>query len=93
MEKKDFLEKQRALEKLREGLYDSKGRPRLFYARNYFQQFGLNEESNFKDLQDFYLEWRNYDEYLVLQKQIQGQDIEGEVEKETIATKCSKRAL
>lgn len=78
-------------EKLKEGLYDSKGRPRLFYARNYFQQFGLDENSNFQELIEFYLEWRNFDEYLVLQKQTESLRIEGEIERETIATKCSKR--
>lgn len=78
-------------EKLREGLYDSKCRPRLFYARNYFQQFGSEADSNFKELQDFYLEWRNFDEYLVLQKQIESLKVKGKIDRETIATKCSKR--
>lgn len=78
-------------ERLREGLYDSKGRPRLFYARNYFQQFGLDENSNFQELIEFYLEWRNFDEYLVLQKQTDSLRGNGEVVRKTIAIKCSKR--
>ena len=78
-------------DKLREGLYDAQGRPRLSYARNYFQQYGLDEDSNFQELGDFYLEWRNFDEYIILQKQTESQRTKGEVEKQTIATKCSKR--
>jgi len=78
-------------EKLKIGLYDSKGRPRLFYAQNYFQQFGLDVESNFKELQDFYLEWRTFDEYLVLQKQTENLRVKGEVIRKTIAIKCPKR--
>lgn len=65
--------------------------PRLFYARNYFQQFGLDEDSNFQELGDFYLEWRNFDEYIVIQKQTESQRTKGEIEKQTIVTKCSKR--
>jgi len=78
-------------DRIREGLYDSKDRPRLFYARNYFKQYGLDEDISFKELQEFYLEWRNYDEYLVMQKQTERARMEGEMDRETIATKCSKR--
>lgn len=78
-------------DKLRIGLYNSKDRPRLFYARNYFKQFGLDVKSHFKELQDFYLEWRNFDEYLVLQKQTENIRGNGEVVRKTIAIKCSKR--
>lgn len=78
-------------DKLREGLYDSKGRPRLFYAQSYFQQFGLDEGSNFKELIAFYLEWRDFNEYLVLQKQKSSLRVKGEVKRETIAIKCRKR--
>lgn len=78
-------------EKFRIGLYDSKGRPRLYYARNYFQQFGLGENSDFREIQEFYLKWRNFDEYLVLQKQMESLRVKGEIERKTIAIKCSKR--
>ena len=78
-------------ERLREGLYDSKGRPRLFYARNYFQQFGLGAESNFKELIEYQLKWREFNEYLVLQKQTESLKVKGKIERETIAVKCSKR--
>lgn len=78
-------------ERIREGLYDSRNRPRLYYARNYFKQYGLDESSNFKELQEFYQEWRDYNEYLVMQKQIERPKMKGEVDRETVATKCSKR--
>ena len=78
-------------ERLREGLYDSKGRPRLYYARNYFQQFGLGAESSFKELIEFYFKWRDFDEYVVLQKQTESLRVKGKIERETIAVKCSKR--
>ena len=76
-------------EKLR--LYDSNDRPRLSYARSYFQQFGLNVDSGFKELLALFGDWRDFNEYIVLQKQSGNLRIKGEVDKETIAVKCAKR--
>ena len=42
-------------------------------------------------MEKFYVEWRDYNEYIVVQKQSDNIRIEGEIEKETIAVKCSKR--
>ncbi|MFH0896959.1 MAG: hypothetical protein V1850_02775 [Candidatus Bathyarchaeota archaeon] len=78
-------------EKLREGLYDSEGRPRLVYARSYFQQFGLDENSGLKELKEYYREWRDFDEYFIFQKQLTDPKKIGEVERETIASKSAKR--
>ena len=48
-------------------------------------------ESNFKELREYYLEWRDFDEYLVLQKQTDSLRVKGEVDRKTIAIKLSKR--
>jgi len=77
-------------EKLIEGLYDAEHKPRLAYARSYFLESG-NRDPDLRGLEEFYLEWRNFDEYIVLQKQIDNLRIQGEIEKETIAVKCAKR--
>ncbi len=76
-------------DKFREGLYDSEHKPRLNFARNYF--FGFDADIDFQELEKFYLDWRNYDEYIVLQKQSDSLRVKGEVEKQTFAIKCSKR--
>jgi hypothetical protein len=78
-------------EKFREGLYDSKQKPRLNYARNYFLGFSIDRALDFQELREFYLEWRDFDEYLVLQKQIDSLRVKGEIERKTYATKCAKR--
>jgi hypothetical protein len=78
-------------EKYREGLYDPKHKPRLSYARNYFLQFTLKRSIDFTELTEFYREWRDYVEYLVLQEQTKNLKIQGEIDKETIAVKCAKR--
>jgi len=78
-------------EKFREGLYDVERKPRLNFARNYFLGFSLGKDLDFEELKEFYRDWRDYDEYVVLQKQSDNLRIEGEVEKETIAFKCAKR--
>jgi hypothetical protein len=78
-------------EKYREKLYDSEHKPRLNYARSYFQSFSIDKDLDFQELQEFYQEWRDFDEYMVLQKQTENQRIKGEVDKETFAVKCSKR--
>ena len=49
------------------------------------------EDQSFEELQEFYEKWRDYAEYVVLQKQIDSLRVIGEVEKKTIAIKCSKR--
>jgi len=77
-------------EKLREGLYDFEHKPRLAYARNYFLGYS-DRDPDLKGLEKFYVEWRDYDEYIVVQKQSDNLRIEGEIDKETIAVKCSKR--
>jgi hypothetical protein len=71
-------------------LYDAEHKPRLAYARSYFLESG-NRDPDLTGLEEFYLEWRNFDEYIVLQKQTKNLRIRGDVEKETIAVKCAKR--
>ena len=78
-------------ERFREGLYDSKHKPRLAFARNYFLEFSLDNDLSFEELNDFYTTWRDYDEFLILQKQTENLRVLGEVKKETFAIKCSKR--
>ena len=78
-------------EQFREGLYDVERKPRLNFARNYFLEFSLDKDFDFEELKEFYRDWRNYDEYVVLQKQSENSRNKGEVEKETIAVKCAKR--
>lgn len=78
-------------EKLRIGLYDSEDKPRLNYARNYFLGFSIDRDLDFQELQEFYLKWRDFIEYIVLQKQTENLRMKGEVDRETFAVKCSKR--
>lgn len=77
-------------EHLKEGLYDSKHKPRLNFARNYFFEF-FGKELDLQELEKFYVEWSGYDEYLVVQKQSDNLRLVGEIDRETIAVKCSKR--
>lgn len=68
-------------------LFDEKGKPRLNYARQYFLDRG-ESALRFDELRDFYESWRDFEEFLVLQKQtVKG----GEVKRKNIAVKCSKR--
>ena len=78
-------------EKYREELYDDEHKPRLNYARSYFLGFSIDKDLDFQELQEFYQEWRDFDEYMVLQKKTDNSQIKGEVKKETIAVKCAKR--
>jgi len=78
-------------ERFREGLYDSEHKPRLNYARNYFLEFTIDNDVDFKELKEFYLDWKDFDEYLVLQRQTESLRIKGEIDKEAIAVKCAKR--
>jgi len=48
-------------------------------------------DPDLQGLEAFYLEWRTFDEYMVLQRQTDNLRIKGELEKETIAVKCAKR--
>lgn len=73
-------------EKFRVGLYDENGKPRLSCARSYFLDVSLD----FGELQDYHKTWRDFSEYLVLQRQEFDKE-KGKVNKETIAVKCSKR--
>lgn len=66
-----------------EGLLNN-GRPRLLAARSYF--LGL-KNGDLQGLVDYYEAWRDFPEYLVLQKQVGSPN----PEKTTIAVKCSKR--
>jgi len=78
-------------EKFREGLYGPEDKPRLNYARNYFLGFSIDKDLDFQELQEFYLTWRNFIEYIVLQKQTDNLRMKGNVDLETFAVKCSKR--
>jgi hypothetical protein len=78
-------------EKFREGLYDAEQKPRLNYARNYFLGFSIDQDVDFQELQAFYREWRDFIEYIVLQKQTANLRMKGEVDRETFAIKCAKR--
>ena len=73
-----------------EDLYDVEHEPRLAYARSYFLGYS-NRDPNLEGLEKFYTEWREFNEYMVVQKQSDNLRIEGEIDKETIAVKCSKR--
>jgi len=46
---------------------------------------------NFRELEQFYREWRDYDEYALFQRQVDRLRETGEIEKETIAIKGAKR--
>jgi hypothetical protein len=78
-------------EKFRKRLYNNEDKPRLNYARNYFLGFSIDKDLDFQELKEFYLTWRDFIEYIVLQKQTENLRIKGEVDKETRAVKCSKR--
>ena len=75
----------------REGLLDSENKPRLNYARNYFLEFSLDKDLDFNELERFYVDWREFIEYIVVQKQTESLRTKGETDKETFAVKCSKR--
>ena len=77
-------------DELREGLYNTEHKPRLAYAKNYFLE-NSDRDPNLEGLEEFYVKWRDNDEYMVIQKQTDSLRIQGEVDKETIAIKCSKR--
>jgi len=62
----------------------------LAYARSYFLDYS-DRDPDLQGLEKFYVEWRDYNEYIVVQKQSDNPRIKGEVDKETIAVKCSKR--
>ena len=78
-------------DQFREGLYDSEQKPRLNYTRNYFLEFSLDKDIDFDELEQFYVDWRDYDEYIVFQKQTDKLRETGEIEKETVAIKGAKR--
>jgi hypothetical protein len=78
-------------EQFRDGLYDSEHKPRLNYARSYFLEFSLDKDIDFEELERFYVEWRDYDEYIVFQKQTDKLSVTGEIEKGTVAIKGAKR--
>lgn len=68
-------------------LYNDKGKPRLKYAQQYFLEDRKGVLS-FEELRDFYEAWRDFDEFMVLQKQtLEG----GEVKRKNIAVRLSKR--
>ncbi|MCJ7635100.1 hypothetical protein MUP77_22255 [Candidatus Bathyarchaeota archaeon] len=73
---------------LQVGLYDSGHRPRLEYAKSYFLGY-TDRDPDLEGLKDFYCDWRDYSEYMLIQKQTESLRIEGEIERETF--ECSKR--
>jgi len=75
---------------LRDGLYDIEHKPRLAYARSYFLGY-RDRDPDLEGLKQFYVEWRDFNEYIVVQKQSDNLRIAGEIDKETIAVKCAKR--
>jgi len=75
---------------LQDGLYDAEHKPRLAYARSYFLGY-VDRDSDLEGLEKCYVDWRDYPEYIVVQKQTDNLKIEGGINKETIAVKCSKR--
>ena len=62
----------------------------MTYARSHFLGYS-DRDPDLEGLEQFYVEWRDYNEYMVMQKQSDNLRIKGEVDKETIAVKCSKR--
>ncbi|MEE9510261.1 MAG: hypothetical protein V3V81_07185, partial [Candidatus Bathyarchaeia archaeon] len=78
-------------EKYKEGLYDSEHKLRLSFARNYILQFTINKGIDFTELTELNREWRDYDEYMVLQEQTKNLRIQGETDKKTIAVKLATR--
>ena len=77
-------------DELREGLHDVEHKPRLAYARGYFLGY-RDRDPDLEGLADFYVEWRDFDEYMVVQKQTGNLRFKGEIDKATYAVKCSKR--
>jgi len=73
-----------------EDLYDVEHKPRLAYARSYFLGYS-DRDPDLEGLKKFYAEWRDYNEYIVVQKQSDNLRLEGEIDRETIAVECSKR--
>ncbi len=62
----------------------------MAYARSYFLGYS-DRDPDLEGLEKVYIEWRDYNEYIVVQKQTENLRIEGEIDRETIAIKCSKR--
>lgn len=75
-----------SLERFREaGLLSKEGKPRLTCARSVFLDL---RNMDFEGLIEYFDTWMNFKEYMVLQQQtLKGVD----VERKTIAVKCSKR--
>ena len=62
----------------------------MAYARSYFLGYS-DRDPDLEGLEKFYVEWRDYNEYMVVQKQTDNLKTKGEIDRETIAVKCSKR--
>jgi hypothetical protein len=75
-------------EKYRSGLYTREGKPRLRFARTFFFEMNLDPQLASEELIEFWNTWKDFDEYLILQKQ---ELTKNTIEKTTIAVKCSKR--
>ena len=69
------------------GLLNSENKPRLYYARSYFLN-DFEDIYNFDGLIKFFESWRDYPEYVVLEKVTL---INNEETRKRIAIKCSKR--
>lgn len=70
-------------DEFKEELYDIKHKPRLTYARSYFLGYS-DKDPDLKGLEKFYGEWRDYNEYIVVQKQSDNLRIKGEIDKKTL---------
>ena len=66
-------------------LSDSQGRPRLNYARSHFLGYS-DIDPDLEGLQKFYIEWRDYDECIVVQKQSENLRINGKIYEENISS-------
>jgi hypothetical protein len=76
--------------KLPDGLYGEKRKPRLKYAQFLFLG-RTDRDPDLEGLTEYYIDWRDDDVYLVLQRQSDNLRLLGEIDKETIAVKCAKR--
>ena len=56
----------------------------MAYARSYFLGYS-DRDPNLEGLAKFYVEWRDYPEYLVVQKQSDNLRIEGKIDREARA--------
>ena len=75
----------------KEEVYDFEHKPLLNYVINHLLGFSIDKNPNFEEPEEFYNGWRDIIEYMVLQKQEDGLRFMGEINRETIEMKSSKR--